>query len=380
LNRVEYLHTMNEITDWDNETLTRLVSTQLSEQAISQIINPPFILEREKYMMALHWHPEIVPNDLLSTRINAMFPSVLDEIIIPTQHNDLVSWDSYSGVEVDSYSKEFNRKVQLLFHFDSNRLEHAHTFKSMLSHTYKYRASQFFDFLETLTNPTFKDRIAEAVAITELDKETLDFVQVSSAKLKMLIDRNFSDIPEQSIKNKLIPAWFQELKEFYEPHLVNRAIIFLKTVKEIVKSKFVLTYFYETQEVIEETRALGCGIVIPHPEQFWPILLADYDVDGYEVWNPQSREFSEFLIQTVIKKNQTLTKKKRSLLVFMGDDTHMSEKIKELDKQEPEKAKREIGYQPAWEDPAIQKSLVYGQFDKKSIILEYKARLLNPQP
>ncbi len=45
-------------------------------------------------------------------------------------------------------------------------------------------------------------------------------------------------------------------------------------------------------------------MVIPHPEQFWPILLADYDVDGYEVWNPQSREYTDFLIRALDNQNK----------------------------------------------------------------------------
>jgi hypothetical protein len=75
-------------------------------------------------------------------------------------------------------------------------------------------------------------------------------------------------------------------------------------VKALVKVEFSLKYFYRTSEVIEEARALGAGIVIPHPEQFWPILLKEYDVDGIEVWNPQSRRYTEFLISVLNRRNQ----------------------------------------------------------------------------
>ena len=60
---------------------------------------------------------------------------------------------------------------------------------------------------------------------------------------------------------------------------------------------------------------------------------------------------------------------------MMGDDTHMGEKIKRIEMQDTEKAAREIGYQPAWEDIAIQKILNLGNFNKQTIINEYKSRL-----
>jgi hypothetical protein len=369
---------IDEISDWDSSVLRKLVTLELTPSEVELIENPPFTDERESCIMAVHWHPESIPLDLIRRRIRSMYPNAQDNIIIPTQHNTLVEMDGFCGVEVDSHSEEFNRKVQLLFHFTADRVENATTFKAMLSHTYKYRSSQFFDFLDTLTLPQHSKRIEEALRLTELDKETLIFVQAAAAKLRKLINKHSSEIPEQSLKNKLIPAWFMELKSHFDEHMVNRSLIFLKSVKEIVKRQFVLTYFYSTREVIEEARGLGCGVVIPHPEQFWPILLADYNVDGYEVWNPQSREFTEFLIQVVIKKNSSSLKKSRPLLVFMGDDTHMGEKIKDFDRQDTEKASREIGYQPPWNDPGVRKKLSYAQYNKLGIIEEYRYRLLNP--
>jgi len=66
---------------------------------------------------------------------------------------------------------------------------------------------------------------------------------------------------------------------------------------------------------------------------------------------------------------------KRPLLIFMGDDTHLGEKLLDEQAQDTEKAKREIGYQPAWRDPVIQKSLEAMGIDKKKIIRDYKDRL-----
>jgi hypothetical protein len=119
----------------------------------------------------------------------------------------------------------------------------------------------------------------------------------------------------------------------------------------------------------------GAGIVVPHPEQFWPILLAEYDVDGYEVWNPQSQRYTDFLISVVNRKNRERTVTQRSLLIFMGDDTHMGEKIKEPKFQDKEKAGREIGYQPVWDDLNIRKRLIKAQVNISSVIDEYRLRL-----
>ena len=126
---------------------------------------------------------------------------------------------------------------------------------------------------------------------------------------------------------------------------------------------------------------MGAGVVIPHPEQFWPILLADYDVDGYEVWNPQSQRYTEFLISVLYEKNRRRGNHERRMLVFMGDDTHMGEKT--LPTQNGNgggngaKALREIGLQPAWDDLSISKKLIVADMDRARVIQEYSARLLS---
>jgi hypothetical protein len=123
---------------------------------------------------------------------------------------------------------------------------------------------------------------------------------------------------------------------------------------------------------------LGAGIVIPHPENFWPILLADLDVDGIEVWNPQSFEYTEFLVHVVNRENKTLLRGRRPLLVTMGDDCHLGEKLKDPAHQDEEKASREIGYQPPWDDLTIRKALIVANANRMNVIREYKSRLQTP--
>jgi len=59
----------------------------------------------------------------------------------------------------------------------------------------------------------------------------------------------------------------------------------------------------------------------------------------------------------------------------MGDDCHMGEKVKDPRFQDREKAAREIGVQPAWDDLAIRKSLILAGVDRRKAITEYKSKL-----
>ncbi|MDO9083271.1 MAG: hypothetical protein Q7U56_08310, partial [Humidesulfovibrio sp.] len=60
-------------------------------------------------------------------------------------------------------------------------------------------------------------------------------------------------------------------------------------------------------------------------------------------------------------------------LVFMGDDTHMSEKLRSVGVNG--KIPREVGLQPAWDDLAVRKRLLAAGMDRASVINEYKTRL-----
>ncbi|MCG3138923.1 MAG: hypothetical protein HJJLKODD_02794 [Phycisphaerae bacterium] len=365
-----------EITEWDQQTYLKLISVDLTPEQENRITHTDQIYPRQEAVLAVHWHPEFVPLQPIRQRLQTMFPSRQTELIIPTQHNILQSYDDFSGVEVDCYSTSFNRKVQLLIHFHRPRIDQADVFKSMLLHTFQYRSRQLFEFIETIINPLYEKRLQRAADITGADEDLVEFTRLHTVKLKKLYLRNEGITPAQAIKNKLLSQYFETLIDLFDEHLVHHALLLLRSVKEIVKANFNLEYFYQTEEIIEEVRALGGGIVIPHPEQFWPILLAEYDVDGYEVWNPQSRDYTEFLIQVVDRQNRSPLSRKRPLLIFMGDDCHMGEKVKEPRYQDPEKAGREVGVQPAWDDLAIRKSLIVANCDRRTVIEEYRQRLL----
>ncbi len=363
-----------EITESDEERFFRVVEVGLNGEQRSWIETPSRVEPRQESVLAIHWHPEFVPLELIRRRIDATFPNRSDELIIPTQHNELLTYDGYSGVEVDCFSAGFNQKVQLLLHFETEKMGDAPIFREMLAHTFKYRSSQLFDFIRTITRP-LEDRLDQAARETGANASLVHFVRVYVGKVSRLLDTHMDRVPAASIKNKLLRNFFDTLRREYGDPLIDRAQTFLTAVKKIVKGGFPLKYFYRTSEVIEEARGLKAGIVIPHPEQFWPILLAEYDVDGYEVWNPQSQKYTEFLISVLDKKNRAMSGSGRPLLIFMGDDTHMGEKTRHPRERNPEKAAREVGFQPAWENLSIRKSLITAGASRKQVIEAYKARL-----
>jgi hypothetical protein len=363
------------VTAEDERDFLRINDFSLAPDQIQRIVAPARTYPRQEYVLAAHWHPEHVPMEMLVQRINTLYPNRVDELIIPTQHNVLMDYDGYQGVEVDCYSSGFNRKVQLLLHFKGLDRDRADVLQSMLRHTHRYRASQLFEYLDALAEPAFEDRRQKAAGRTNAEEELVAFVRIQAAKIKSLIVTHEGDLPDDVYKNKLVRNYLDALRGRFGDRLINRAQVYAKAVKDLVKEEFSLSYFYRATEVIEEARALGAGIVIPHPEQFWPILLADYDVDGIEVWNPQSQQYTEFLINVVNRRNRMGWHGKRPILVFMGDDCHMSEKTRPLSEQDPDKAAREIGLQPAWHDFSIRKSLIINGMSRRKVIAEYRTRL-----
>ncbi len=363
------------ITDDEQALFRSIISTDLTPGQRDLLIKPQQAYPRQDAVLATHFHPEHIPIPLIIERVREMFPGCTSELIIPTQHNELMTFQGYTGVEVDCYASGFNRKVQLLLHFAEEKVKNAHVLKDMIAHTFTYRSKQLHELVETIINPALTDRLDAAAAETGASGDIIDFTRAYTNKFLRLLEHNERDIPPQFIKNKLLRNFFDELRVRYDNVLINRVQVLIKAAKSIMKSQFPLKHFYRVEEIIEEVRLIGGCIVIPHPEQFWPILLADYDVDGYEVWNPQSREYTEFLITTVNKRNMTLSKGQRPILIFMGDDTHLGEKIKDPASRDPSKAAREVGYQPAWDDITIRKNLIISRASRRNVISEYSQRL-----
>ena len=374
--RLDLASIPDEIDEWDVVTFRRLTSTELTEEQRERVLAPSRVYPKQRSVLAIHWHPEFIPLDDIRARIDATFPGRDRELIIPTQHNTLVSWGHYTGVEVDCYCRSFHRKVQLLIHFESERLEgRGDVFKSMLEHTQRYRASQLYAFIDSVVLDEFDARVEEAARATGADEDLLRFVRIYMRRIRKLVDRFDAETPRQMVKNKIVRNYFDALRDRYDAKIIHHAQLFLTAVKMIVKREFPLEYFYEMNEIVEEVRALGGGVIIPHPEQFWPILLDEVDVDGIEVWNPQSFQYTQFLIDVLNRKNSEKRHRERPLLVTMGDDCHMGEKVKEPWLQDAEKAGREIGVQPPWDNLSIRKRLISANQSRHRAIEEYTARL-----
>jgi len=367
---------IKEITPEDRRRLLAVTSTELSEEQVKRLVTPGEVRPQQKSVLAVHWHPEFVPMHIHRQRINATFPNRERELIIPTQHNELLTYDAYAGVEVDCHSRSFNQKVQLLLHFPRKKVEDAPVLRSMLDQTARYRSSQLFEFMHTITGP-IADRLDAAARQAGAGEDLVRFVRTHVQKIRNMLEEHLDDLPMGRVENKLLRNYFDAMRPQFGDPLIDRSQKLLSAVKKIVKQHFSFKDFYRTSEIIEEARALGAGIVIPHPELFWPILLAEYDVDGYEVWNPRSRRYTEFLISTVEQRNRSRSNGSRPLLVFMGDDTHMGEKVTILPDRIPEKEPREIGVQPPWDDPQLQKKLIHSGMTRSRVIDEYKTRLGN---
>lgn len=363
----------------DEEVFLNLINITLEPWQKEQIRTPELVCPRQEATLAVHWHPEFVPIPLIRERMAAMFPNVCNELCIPTQHNELLVLGGYAGVEIDCFSRAFNQKVQLLAHFKEDRIQDAVTFKQMLSHTYKYRSLQLYAFLEAISGGEILDhaapQIRQAAHLSGADASVSRFSAFIARKLSSMIEKHQQTIPSSTLKNKLVRNYINSYRSLFGHVFIDRVQSFVREVKTVVKSEFSPQYYYLTSEMIEEIRGLGGCIVIPHPEQFWPILLADYDVDGYEVWNPQSQRYTEFLISVVDNHNRHRHSNRRKLLVFMGDDCHLGEKTLPPDVQDPLKAEREVGLQPAWEDMNICKRLISSMTGKLEVIQEYKERL-----
>jgi hypothetical protein len=281
----------------------------------------------------------------------------------------------FAGVEVDCYSESFQRKIQLLVHMLDTRLVQASVFIAMLKHTFEYRSRQLLEIVDTIVGPGNDFRLQRAVSMTGVDEALVHFVRCHAQKFKALLDQHYDEISAEVLKNRLLRDYFDSLVPDSGRRTIAQAQILIREIKNAVKADYKLDYFYRTEDVIEEARSLGAGIVVPHPEQFWPVLLADYDVDGYEVWNPQSRQYTDFLINVVSRQNRMSHRAQRPVLIFMGDDTHLGEKTRAAFIQDPAKTSREIGVQPAWDDLAVRKSLITAKAGRDVVIAEYAARL-----
>ena len=191
-----------DVTEDDLRLFREITAVELTAEQRERILTPPKSYPRQREILAVHWHPEFVPLELIRRRLELLYPNAEQRLIIPTQHNELLEWDDFAGVEVDCYSSGFNRKVQLLLHFHKNRLdERSHVLRGMLAHTFKYRSSQLFEYMDTLTEDAFEERRQKAANETGADAELVEFCGIYTVKLREMLEQNWTTTTESMVMN-----------------------------------------------------------------------------------------------------------------------------------------------------------------------------------
>lgn len=360
-----------DVAIWD-----QLISTELSPEEIEKAGTPSIVSPGQTEVMALHFHPEWVPLNLIELRLARAFPHRENVLAIPTQHNRLLRLGPWAGVEVDCYAPEYRRKIQLLLHGPAGRLLQSSRLLAILDKTFNYRATQLSEIIHSLVEDCFEPRRQKAAAQTGATAAEVNLARFYAARLfKLMSERPPSlEGQDQRLKNRLLTDYVAAQEARHSRPLAQAAVLFIKAVKKEVKRAFNCNHFHLAAEVIEEARGLGCGLIIPHPQLFWPVLLAGLDVDGWEIWNPSTPDFSPFLLEALHAQNQRRPRAKK-LLPFMGDDTHLSAKIKSLYCQDEGQENREIGWQPPWEAPEVSARMKSLGYSRAASINEYRHRL-----
>ena len=346
----------------------QLTSVELSAGERRRAAKPDRTAPGAERFLAVHWHPERTPLELVRQRLDAAFPQARDCLVIPTPHNQAAVFGLYAGVEADAYDQGYGLKIHLLIHFPADRLPRAGAFLAMMDRTYRYRARQLLEILDLLAGPALLE--VPGPPSGEAGLEARKLARFCAVRLRELVDRSglIGTPRDELLKNRLLPDFMTSLAAS-DPRL-PLALGVARAAKKKVKASFQPANFYSPREIIEEARALGAGVVIPHPPYFWPVLLDDLDVDGWEVWNPSTPRHAYFLTRALARANEG---RARRLLAFMGDDTHLSSKYR----PDPggERDGREIGFQDPWFDPDLARLLAETGQSLAGTLAEYRARL-----
>ncbi len=368
---------VNGIDEEDWLVFNRLTSVELTPEERELASRPTRTAPEARECLAVHWHPEWAPPDLIRSRLALAFPKADNSLIIPTQHNRVLAFGPWAGVEADVYDRRYGLKVHLLVHFPADRLRHqASTFLAMMNRTYNYRAHQLLDILGRLADPEAAAQGTRKTLKCSVPESVWGLARFYALRLRTLIERSgiLGGSRDEMLKNRLLPDFIQARGGSLHRWLLEQTILFINAVKKTVKAELNPEEFYSPQEVIEEARGLDAGVVIPHPPAFWPILLSDLDVDGWEIWNSSTPHHTLFLLEALDRANQSRPAR-RALLAFMGDDTHLSGKIRPAWSEEKDSASREIGFQDPWLEPPVQAALERAGQSLTRTLNEYRARL-----
>lgn len=363
-----------DISEDDWLAFNSLTRVELSPAEKTLAARPDRSAPEAREFLAIHWHPEWAPLELIEERLALAFPKAGESLAIPTQHNRIMSLGPWAGVEADAYDRNYGLKVQLLIHLRAEQLPRAGALKAMMDRTYNYRAHQLMDIIKALAEP---DSVKLKLSLkSSVGEESIMMASFFALRLERLIEESgiIGSERDAMLKNRLLTDFMlARVCGFHQP-LVDQALTYINAVKKEVKKNLSPDEFYSPQELIEEARGLKAGIVIPHPPLFWPILLSDLDIDGWEIWNPSTPDHTLFLLAALNRANES-RRRGRKLLPFMGDDTHMSAKFRRNGSNTPGSAQREIGFQDPWNDAQVKAELSNNQQSLSKTISEYRQRL-----
>jgi hypothetical protein len=335
-------------------------------------------------IMALHWHPESVPLEQITRRFRCLFPDAREWLLVPTEHNRLVSIDGYCGVEVDCRHR--GAKLQLLLHFHGDHPSGDPAFLTDLDHTRAYRARQLDRLLTALTQaegrPGREQAALEATTVLPGPSDgqpaarmgILAWMERESGQLLSLLDGDECPRDASHRKNKLVRDWLLTRLGGASHPAAPFVLEVLRTIKEQVKADFDPEWFLTAEHWIGRTRALGGTVTLPHPELFPAMLDGGLELDGVEVWNPQSCRRSVELLEDLVS-GRIPGRAGLPVLPTFGDDCHLGEKRKPESLRDAEKASREIGVQPAWDWPAVERILDHAGWRRVPLVREWKKRL-----
>ncbi|MDR2339652.1 MAG: hypothetical protein LBF40_05925 [Deltaproteobacteria bacterium] len=348
-----------------------LTCIELTEGERLLATTPGMVDVSDRNVMALHFHPEWVPIGMIDERLRKAFPNAKGRLAIPTQHNIIQGLDSFSGVEADVFCPECGAKLQFLIHLKSHRLNKPTAFASMIERTFRYRALQLLDILHELIEPG--KCMAEESDRLGFDITTAAIARIYASKLLLLIEKSgiVGTLRAGMLKNRLLTDFICKRAMGFGKRETERLLEYVNRMKKLVKARLDPDRFHTPKELIEEARSLGAGVVIPHPPRFWPALLCDLDVDGWEVWNPSTPDHVMFLIDCLGRRKPG----KREPLAFMGDDTHMSAKIRPETLAKKISDQTEIGFQPPWDQAEVQAALKAAGQSRERTLNEYLERI-----
>ena len=360
---------------WKREFLSFFILDSAKRKLLSE---PSQSFENQQEVLAIHWHPEFIPLDLAEKRLKSLFPRQEKSLVIPTEHNIILTMGEFAGVEVDCRVPQFYYPVQVLIHLSSHKLkeERSSKLQAMVAETFEYTVDHFWELLLALCDREHRRRREEIRRESCFGSDTVSFVVERVKELKSLLDDCGEAIPRRALRSKLIYAYFQLLRSYYDPLKIKGAKLFLSKLKESMKAQRHWDRYFTIHEYIEESRLLGGASIIPHPEKFWPILLLDLDVDGYEVWNPQGGDYTEFLMSVVQEKNERLSSRELPFLATVGDDTHLGYKLHSLSSSTAQDGScREIGRQAPWERAKTRVLFQRNEMSRSKLIDEYRLRI-----